>query len=306
MNTRQIVGQAWQLTQAHLKKLIWYGALPSFFVMVISSIYLGYQYDAFRNSPLFSDEQNNFLERFAALFELMGDNVGLSIVLTILALLFFLGYVIFPPIFRGVLIRAWEHIRVDEDIKGSMEVGIRHFFPLFEFGLLTAIFGISTLFSSSSLILRWWGEGAFFIALPFFLIWAMIGFVVNFLFTYSEYYIVLEGKRVIESIKESVILVLANLRETFLILILMVLIAVQIVLRAILVLLIPMLVAAAATFFATKSLTIIALIIVGLVSLLILIASAYSLGLFNIFKTAVWVLTFGILRQKPSGKKEEA
>lgn len=308
MDTRETVRQAWQLTQAHLKTLIWYGALPSFFVIVVSSAYLAYQYNAFRTSALFSDESHSILDSISMVWELVSDHTGLAIVLVILSIIFMFGYVIFPPMFRGVMIHAVNRIRKNQDITGSVESGIGHFFPMFEYGILTGAFGITTLFTESSLILRWWGQDAFFIALPFFFFVAIIGFIINFLFTYSEYYIILEEKGVIQSIKESSILVLANLRRTFLVFALLLLIAARTILNVLLVLLIPMLVVAVSTFFATKFLTLIAFVIVGLLSLIILLISAYLLGLFNIFTTAVWVLTFGLLRQgqaEPKIAKDE-
>ena len=55
MHTRDIVRKAWQITQVHLKKLIWYGFVPSFFGVIVSSAYLAYQYNAFRHSALFGE-----------------------------------------------------------------------------------------------------------------------------------------------------------------------------------------------------------------------------------------------------------
>ena len=53
MDVRDIVRKAWQITQVHLKKLVWYGFVPSFFGVIVSSGYLAYQYNAFRHSVLF-------------------------------------------------------------------------------------------------------------------------------------------------------------------------------------------------------------------------------------------------------------
>lgn len=299
MNVRDIVRKAWQITQVHLKKLIWYGFTPAFFGVIVSSVYLTYQYNAFRTSPLFSPgHETNVIGAARTIWSVVSAHGTISAVLIILGVLIFLGYALTPPVFRGTLIHAVMKIKNYESIEGSFEVGVRHFFPLFEFALLTGAFSITTLFTESSFILRWWGENVFFMALPILLFIAMAGLIINFLFTYAEYYIVLDGKRLMKSMMESSILVIANLRKTILVFVLMVLIGARIILNVLLVLLIPMLVVVLTSYLATVFLSTIGLILIGITSLAILIVSSYLLGLFQIFATAVWVLTFDALTQK--------
>lgn len=80
MNSREIVRKAWQITQVHLKKLIWYGALPAFFSIVVSSAYITYQYNAFKHSQLFSDEvTSNALTLLRQVWDWISSNPGLTI-----------------------------------------------------------------------------------------------------------------------------------------------------------------------------------------------------------------------------------
>ncbi len=296
MGTRDTVRKAWQITQVHLKKLIWYGALPSFFVIVVSSGYLAYQYNSLRHSSLFSQEPGpNMIDNFKVLWGYASSYPGLALGLALTAAFFLFGYTIFPPVFHGALIHALNRIRLYEPIKGSMQAGMRHFFPLFEFSLLSGVFGVTTLFTQSSFILLWWGEKIYFVALPILLFIAIVGFVISFLFTYAEYYIVLHDKKLIRAAMDSSVLVVSNLRKTFLVFVLMMLIGARIVLNVILVLLIPMVVVAAATYFATLFFSAFGFIFIGSFALIVLGVSAYLFGLFHIFATAVWTLTFGML-----------
>lgn len=298
MNVRDIVRKAWQVTQVHLKKLIWYGAVPAFFSTVVSSTYIAYQYNAFRHSVLFTGGDQKFITDLGAAWGLITSHPKFTVVLAILGILILIGYVLVPPIFRGTLIQALMRIKNYEPISGSVEVGVRRFFPMFEFAIITGSFSIVTLFSESSFILRWWGESMFFLALPVLLFIAMVGLVASFLFTYTEYFIVLEDMRLIESIKESVIMVISNLRKTILVFILMLLIGARIVLQAILVLFIPMGIIVATSYFATIFLTTMGLILIGLFSLVVILVASYLMGLFNVFATAVWVFTFAVLNDK--------
>jgi hypothetical protein len=300
MRSRDIVRKAWQITQAHLKKLIWYSVVPSFFSVVVSSGYMAYQYNAFRTSPIFSDssEHHDAIGAIKFLWDVIVSHPGISFSLLIFAAFFLLGYVVIPPIFHGALISAVMKIKNYEPIEGAMEVGIRHFFPMFEFGVLIGSFSITTLFTESSFILRWWGENMFFIALPVLLFVVLVGFIITFLFTYSEYYIIFENKQLLRSAMDSSVLVIANLRKTFLIFVLVLLISARIILNVILVLIIPMLVILMFSFFPSVLWHVFSFIVIGLVGLAILCASSYLLGLFHVFTTAVWVLTFSFIAHK--------
>ena len=306
MNSREIVRKAWQITQVHLKKLIWYGVVPAFFSTVVSSGYLAYQYNAFRTSELFSDEPHSLKPFFTTVWSVVSGHPWGTVAFVIFAILFGIAYIVIPPIFKGTLIEAVMRIRDYKPIGGSVEIGLRRFFPLFEFGIVTGTFSILTLFTEGSFVLRWWGVNVFFVALPILLFVAMVGLIASFLFTYADYFIVLENKHLIESIKESVILVISNFRKTILIFILMALIAVRVILNVVLVLLIPMGLVALGGYFVSSFTSTIVLTVAGIVGIAMLMVSSYLLGLFHIFSTAVWVFTFAVFSHREEPKAPAA
>jgi len=298
MTVRDIVQKSWQVTQVHLKKLIWYGAVPAFFTTLVSSVFLAYQYHAFATSTLFTHKDPELADSVRMVWGIVSAYPKASIFLAIVAIIVFGGYTLLPPIFNGALIHALMKIKNYEPISGSLEIGLRRFFPMFEFALISGSFSIITVFTESSFVLRWWGENVFFFALPIFLFIAMVGLIASFLFTYTEFFIVIDNKRVIKSIGESVILVLSNLRKTILIFILMLFISLRVILNVILVLLIPMGVVALAGFLASVFYSIVGHVIIALFGLAALVASSYLMGLFHVFSTAVWVLTYSVLANK--------
>jgi hypothetical protein len=299
MRTRDIVRKAWQITQVHLKKLIWYGAIPAFLGIVVSSVYLTYQYTSLKNSELFShgNAHVDVIKSAKTVWQLAFHHPTISVILIVLGIIIFIAYMLLPPVFNGILINAVNQIRKYEPIQGCVEVGVRRFFPMFEFGLLTGSFSIITIFTESAFILRWWGERVFYVALPILLFIAMAGLIINFLFTYSEYFIVLEKKRLMKSLMESTVLVISNLRKTFLVFVLMVLIGARVILNVLLVLLIPMLVVALTSYLATVFLSTIGMVLIIIVGFVVLIISSYLMGLCNVFATTVWVLTFAQLSE---------
>ena len=164
MNTRDIVQKAWQMTQVHLKKLIWLGAVPAFFTMVVSSVYMAYQYYAFSTSNIFTAEHDpvDIKGSLSIAWDVISSHPTITILFVIFAVIFLIGRALIPPIFEGALIHAIYKINRFESIEGSMEVGVRHFFPIFEFGILTGSFAITTIMTEASFILRWWGDQHFF------------------------------------------------------------------------------------------------------------------------------------------------
>ncbi len=299
MNTRDIVRKAWQITQVHLKKLIWFGALPAFLSIIVSSVYLAYQYEAFKNSVLFNENPGAHLRsNISLIWGLVFNHLWLSIAAIVISIIILVSYFIIPPIFKGALIKAIARIKNFKTIEGSMEVGVRHFFPMFEFGLLIGSFSVITLFTESSFILRWWGENVFFFILPVLLFIAMVGIVISFLFTYAEYYIIIEDQGLLESIGNSVVMVIANLRKTILVFILMLLIGARVILNVLLILLIPMLIVVLSSYFAAVFWGSVGFALSIIVGVSLSLIGSYLLGLFSVFTTAVWVLTFTVLTEE--------
>lgn len=308
MNVKETVREAWQLTNENLRRLIWYGFIPAFFGVIVSSAYLAYQYNAIKQSVYFSDgTSSDVMGFFKTMWAWMSGYPVIAVIAVVLILLILLGYFVLPPIFKGTLITAIKKIRNEQPLAGSLEKGIRFFFPIFEFSIITGAFSITTLFTESTFILRWWGEGFLFAILPILLFIAMAGLIISFLFTYAEYFVVLEDKPLIRSIMDSTILVISNLKKTILVFVLMVLIGARIILNVILFLLIPMLVVFLTTYFANFFSSAFGIALLVFFGMGILIVSAYLLGLFQIFATAVWVLTFEELteHQEVSTEKVE-
>lgn len=300
MTVRDIVRKAWQVTQVHLKKLIWFGAVPAFFTTVVSSVYLGYQYHAFTTSALFTHKDPSLGDTANVVWGLVSVHPKLTVALVIVAAIIFAGYTVLPPIFHAALIHAIIKIKNYEPISGSFEIGLRRFFPMFEYALISGSFSVITVFTESSFVLRWWGEKVFFFILPIFLLIAMVGLIASFLFTYAEFFIVVDDKRVIKSIGESVILVLANLRKTILVFILMLLISARVILNVILVLLIPMGVVALAGYLASVFVSTVGIVLIAIFGVAALMVTSYLMGLFSVFSTAVWVFTYVLLAHKES------
>lgn len=297
MRNRDIVKKSWQMTQVHLKKLIWYAFVPAFLTIVTSSVYMMYQYEAFKNSPLVTGKEGDehFVTLLGVVWTFVRHHIGWSAFFTVGILIFLLCRMVLPPMLGGALIEACNRINHFKPISGSFEVGVRKFFPMFEFAIISGSFSITTLFTESSFVLRWWGESVFFFILPILIFVAMVGLILMFLFTYAEFFIVLEGKSIIKAMTSSAVLVISNLKRTILVFILMMLIGARVIINVILVLLIPMILIGISTLFASSILGKIGLIIALSITFVLVLVGSYLLGLFHVFATSVWVITYSQL-----------
>ncbi|MCH7685404.1 MAG: hypothetical protein IH899_01765, partial [Planctomycetes bacterium] len=86
----------------HLKKLSWYGAVPAFFTSLVSSAYIAYQYNAFRQSALFSDAANfGLVDDLRNVWGVVTTYPKLTVFIVALGLIVLACYVLLPPVFRA-------------------------------------------------------------------------------------------------------------------------------------------------------------------------------------------------------------
>ena len=171
-------------------------------------------------------------------------------------------------------------------------VSLLHFLPLFEYRMLLRAFSLFGILTEISFIVRNLGTGALeILIIPFTLVF-FIGLALLLLFTYSEYYIIIDGTGMMSAIGSSVRLVIRHWQHTFLMLILMLLITIRIFLNIILVLLIPAMIILSTGILAAFALAKIGFVIGVVVGLVGLYFAAYLGGILEVFSSSVWVFTF--------------
>jgi hypothetical protein len=149
-------------------------------------------------------------------------------------------------------------------------------------------FSVYGVFSVVCFVLRNLGTSLFFLLSPIFVIFFLIGLFTTLFFVYAEFYIIIDDEDIFQSMKKSVSLVMNNVKHTFLITILMVIIGIRIVLQIVLLLFVPALVALATGYLGTLLHP-----AVGLsVGIVVLLLAAYLTGIIEIFSYHVWTHTF--------------
>lgn len=296
MNYRQVIKDSWEFTQENKRLIIWYGFLPALLTTLVGVGYVLYQIVATYKSPAFSPkmEKSFLLEIFEVCLEFIKANPQLGITLAIVAVVVGLLYLFIPTICQGGLIQIIARMQNQQKVRiwDGLTWGLLVFLPLFEYHLLIKGFSFFAFVTEATFIVRNLGLGwfqALIIPIVFFMI---ISFILLLLFTYTEYFIVVDHEKVFKGILKSARLVLLHWQETFLLLILMLIITLRIIFNVVLALLLPAIIILPAWYLTTVSVLNVAIGVGIVIGILALSFAAYLGGILEVFATTVWVKTF--------------
>lgn len=301
MNYRQVISEAWVFTQKSKNLIIWFGFIPSLLTTTVGIGYIGYQFFALKESYLFSNSDGHFLYDVVGFaWEFINAHLNLTVPIIIFAAIFAIGYFLFPTLAKASAIQAIARDKNGQ--KSGVGVGFRHgimsFLPLLEYHLIIKTFSFFAVLIEMSFVLRNLGPEISKILFPILIFIMIIGLFLTLLFTFADFYIVVDNDGVVESIKKSSRLVFIHWKHTFLISLLMLIIGVRIIIQAIMVLLIPAIIVLLASYIATIALPVTGVIVGGIVGVLSLIIASYLNGIVDIFSYSVWTYTFLDLSNK--------
>jgi hypothetical protein len=297
MKYRAIIHDSWVLTQENKKLIWWFGFIPALLTSLVTMGYLGYQVAAFWTSPHVNSHAGpksamRWLFDFGA--DLVASSPGLAVALIIVAAFVGLAYLFLPVFTQGALIQLVAHIRAGRKVSvlQGFSFGFSRFLQLFEYHLLIKTFSIVSILTEVAFVIRNFGPESMMVFGWVFLLVMAVALLLALFFTYSEYYIVIDNTGVFKSIISSGGLVVRQLHHTLFMFLLMAIISLRIIINVLVALIVPILVIAPIFFFASITLTWIGVVVGAVVGLIALYFSAYFLGVFHVFATAVWTFTF--------------
>ncbi len=309
MKYRQIINDAWAFTQSHKGLIRWYAFLPSLLTLIYGILYFTYQFYAFKSSVIFEGwEQSFFAELIQFIFDFLIEDPNTALPAIITIAIFGVLYLFLPAICQGALIQLiarrynGQQVRTIEGIK----YGLLSFLRLFQFQLLTRGLSFVAILAPAATFLRTFGLEALPFLSAIFSLFLVMAFILNLLFTYADFYIVIDSEDVFPSISKSCGLVVSHWQMTFLIGILMLIIGARIVLQVLIVMLIPALVIFIGGYVATVALAQTGLIIGGVIGGIALLFAAYFSAIIHVFAVSVWVITFLELSNEQESSAREA
>lgn len=301
MNYRQLISESWILTQKNRRLIIWYAFVPAILTTLVGILYLTYQIISTWRSKLFNYQGQSLLAKiFSSIIDLVEKDTQIAFSVAVVAVIIGLLYLTIPTICQAALISLSARINNRQEVRliDGISYGLLAFLPLFKYDLLIKSFGLLGVITEAAFIgrnLGWLWLKILFIPLVIFSIFA---FLMLLLFTYTEYYIVIDDEGMFAAMGKSSRLVVKHWPETIIIALLMVIIIIRVLLNAILVILVPTLIIIPAGYLTSVVLGKIGIILAAILGITALLITSYFAAIIEVFAKFVWVKTFLYLTSK--------
>lgn len=209
-------------------------------------------------------------------------------------IIFLLAYFLLSPIFEWGLIKyidfknKWTPISSSE----AFWQWIYKFLPLFEYNNIFSEFKIISILNFYLFSIRFiWIEFIMIINYIFIIVF-IIWLVLNILFIYSKYSIVLNNKNVFESIWESSKISILNIKKTTKLYFLIFFLNLRVIINFIIFLFFPIMIIVAIWLITSKFLLIIAITILSTIFIWLIFALWYLTAVLDVFKTSLWYYAY--------------
>jgi len=296
----EIIKKAWDITKKDLKIKKYYFISWVFSIIFLSIIFV-YQF-IYTYVELLNYKQ----KALVVLLKFFHSNYFLEIIIWLL--IFFLIYIIIIPIFEWALIsyinekhkNIYENDKEEDDIefKSSIWIWIYKFRIFFEYSNIFNQFKFISLINIYLFCLRFVGIEYAFILNYIFLFLFIISTIINILFAYAKFEIILNNKKAIESIASSTKIALINIYLTTKIYIFMFILNIRIFINFLAFLLFPIVIILAITYITSQIFLIITVVFLSIIFIMTILFLWYLSSVMEIFKTSIWFYTYLESKQK--------
>ena len=281
-----IILPAWELIKddSKVKKMYF---LPWILSILFLSALLAYQ--AIYSYSVLSDKKEETLEKI-----LNFVHSAYIVEFIIWAVIFIILYILIIPIFEWALIRyiSKKDLTENAEVWESLSVWLYRFLPIFEYDNLFSEFKFLSIINWYLFILRFFEFNYINIINYVFLFIFIFSIIINILFAYSKYIIVLENEKVFKAIWKSAKLSLMNLKNTFKLYFLMFILNIRVVFNFIIFLIFPILIVTIIWFITTQMIKTVALIIILIIFLLFILFLGYITWVLEALKTSIWYFAY--------------
>lgn len=288
----KIISPAWELVKedSKVKKLYFF---PWLLGVVFLTLVLVYQ--TIYTYVVIFNKKEQVLEYILNFFH---SGYVVEVIGAIVVILFLNFFIL--PIFEWALISYIEKKSAQWHASASdaIWVGIFSFFPLIEYSSIFSEFKLITIINVYLFLLRFIGL-EYISYLNYSLLGAAIfSFIINVLFAYTKYVIVIEGKSVLSSIADSSKMAILNPKITVKLYFLMFILNLRVFVNFIIFFLFPVIISMALISITIKIFLLIALGILGILFIGFIIFLAYMATVLEIFKTSIWYFAYQVSREK--------
>ncbi|MDC0506152.1 hypothetical protein OAN96_01005 [Candidatus Gracilibacteria bacterium] len=295
---QKIIIPAWEIIQEHstLKKFYF---LPGLLSIIFLSVLLVYQ-AIYTYVEVFGYKE----EAFQVILGFFHSSYAFEAIVG--GIIFFLVYIVIAPLFEGAMIKYIESVNNEKDtsVGDALGMGIYRFLPLFEYNNIFSEFKLISILNAYLFMIRFLGIEYISYLSGVFVFVFIFSVVLNILFSYSKYFIVVENKKVFPAISASSKLAILNISITSRIYFLMFLLNMRVVFNFLIFLSFPLLMVVAVSLITSKIYLAIAIIFLSVVFSILILALGYLTAVLEIFKTALWYFAYKHGKQKTQNLEE--
>ncbi|MCD5385127.1 hypothetical protein LRZ95_00480 [Candidatus Gracilibacteria bacterium] len=282
----KIILPSWELIKNDTKVKKFY-LFPGIISIIFLSVLLVYQ-TIYTYVELFGQKE----QALEIILEFFHSNYVVEILIG--SIIFLIIYFLLIPIFEGGLIKYIESKDLKKEFTTSEAFGqgVYNFFPLFEYNNLFSEFKIISILNGYLFTIRFIGVEYIKHISYIFIILLILGIILNILFVYSKYIIVLNKKNVFESIGISSKITILNIKRTTKLYFLILFLNMRVVFNFIIFLSFPIIIVIAISLITTKIFLIMAISIIILLFIVLILILGYLSAVLEVFKTAVWYYAY--------------
>lgn len=210
------------------------------------------------------------------------------------AVLFLLIYFITLPIFEWWLIHYIDYKNKKEDITWSEAfwMWMYKFFPIFEYNNLFSEFKFMSILNAFLFCIRFIWIDYIQILSYIFIFVLFLSWIINILFSYTKYIIILENKKVFPALWKSAKIAILNIRNTSKLYLLMFILNIRVILNFLIFLIFPVIISIIVLYISSQIFLIITLTITTLIFIIAIYILWYLTAVLDIFKTAIWYYAY--------------
>ena len=209
-------------------------------------------------------------------------------------LILIIFYIFISPIFEAWLIKyidskhKWEELSIWD----CVWVWMYRFLPLFEYNNIFSEFKLISILNAYLFLLRFiWIEYIKQLTYVFLIIF-LLSILINILFAYSKYEIILQNKNAFQALGNSSKIAIINLFTTIKLYLLMFLFNIRVIINFFVFLTFPVLMVLALTFITSKLFLFLAMTIVWILFFVLLIIVWYLSAVIDVFKASIWYFAY--------------
>ena len=287
MTPREIIAEAWSMTQRERKIRAW-GFASELLETLLDTKLLIYQtyfaYTYMQGDPIGFFAVEEYLMQALPLW-------GFITFITILILLVILEIFI-PKMCLGAIIGLAAKSHKKEEVKGGLVLALYNFLPLFAVREFFVLGHITIVITISSLVLRYMPSGLHIPIIALALIFWFLSNIFRLLSIFAEEDIVIRKGVIFAAIGRSFKLIISHISHVLFLFLLLLVISLRILLNAVVLFVLPAVIIGLSVLFAYFLSTALTIIFTTIAAIIIILFASYFFAYVHVFTQTVWTITY--------------